>query len=73
MSKQVMVPKAKFAVLALSGMALIYAGSAGAEETETWCAYYSDESTICGFSSFHQCEADISGAGGFCSRSPDPD
>jgi hypothetical protein len=32
MSKQVMVPKAKFAVLALTGMPLICAGSAGAEE-----------------------------------------
>ena len=35
-----------------------------------WCAYYGAgfEGTNCGFSSFAQCMADVSGIGGFCER-----
>ena len=68
MSKQLMRPKTTLAVLALAGMALVYAGNARA--AEAWCARYSDQSTNCGFATFQQCQADISGVGGICSRNP---
>jgi Protein of unknown function (DUF3551) len=71
MSKQPISPRITLAVLALAGMALIDAGSARAEKAAAWCAYYDDESTNCGFATFEQCEADISGVGGFCSRNPE--
>ena len=35
----------------------------------TWCAHYSGQGgTNCGFHSFAQCQAAISGNGGFCSQ-----
>lgn len=33
-----------------------------------WCAEYRTGGTNCGFSSFSQCQATISGAGGFCNQ-----
>ena len=35
-----------------------------------WCAQYSDGtgSKNCGFSTFQQCLADVSGVGGFCTQ-----
>jgi hypothetical protein len=71
MLKQVIRPQTAFAILALTGLTLFGAGSARAENTEAWCAYYSDKSTNCGFSTFAQCEADINGVGGICSRNPE--
>jgi hypothetical protein len=68
MLKQVIRPQT-LALLALTGLALSYAGSARADEA--WCAYYEDQSTNCGFATFQQCEADISGVGGMCSRNPE--
>ena len=37
-----------------------------------WCAIYSGNSGVqnCGFVSFQQCMATISGAGGFCQQNP---
>ena len=71
MLKQVMRPQTTLVFLALAGVTLLYAGSVRAENKEAWCAYYSDHSTNCGFSTFGQCEADISGVGGMCSRNPE--
>jgi len=35
----------------------------------TWCAHYGGQGgTNCGFHSFAQCQAAISGNGGFCSQ-----
>ena len=34
----------------------------------TWCAHYRNGGTNCGFHSFEQCQAAISGNGGYCSR-----
>ena len=37
----------------------------------TWCAQYgSPGGTNCGFYSFEQCQAALSGNGGFCTRNP---
>jgi len=35
----------------------------------TWCAHYGRSgATNCGFHSFEQCQAAVSGTGGFCTR-----
>jgi hypothetical protein len=56
-------------ILALATVALSNAGGTRAQAA-AWCAYYSDQSTNCGFATFEQCQADISGVGGICSRNP---
>ncbi len=35
-----------------------------------WCAYYAIGGTNCGFHSYAQCQAAISGVGGSCSPNP---
>jgi Protein of unknown function (DUF3551) len=52
-----------FAALSLSTI--------GARADGTWCANYSNQSgSNCGFYSFEQCRATVSGIGGFCQRNP---
>ena len=55
--------------------AAIVIGAVGAStvaqaQNYPWCAYYSgsDGARNCGFVSFQQCMADVSGIGGFCQR-----
>jgi hypothetical protein len=36
----------------------------------TWCSNYARGSSNCGFYSFQQCQANVSGIGGFCQRNP---
>jgi hypothetical protein len=46
---------------------LLAQGSANAQAR--WCAVYSNGAgTNCGFNTFRQCQADISGVGGYCRR-----
>ena len=49
---------------------LLCAMSGGARADGTWCARYSSPGggTNCGFYSFAQCQATVSGIGGFCTR-----
>ncbi len=36
-----------------------------------WCAVYTEmDATNCGFTTFRQCMATVSGVGGFCERNP---
>jgi len=51
-------------------VALLCAMSGGARADGTWCARYSSPGggTNCGFYSFAQCQATVSGIGGFCTR-----
>lgn len=56
-------------IVALACLALSNIGITRADAAP-WCADYSDKSTNCGFTSFQQCQADISGVGGFCSPNP---
>jgi hypothetical protein len=44
----------------------------GARADGTWCAHYSFKggATNCGFYSFEQCRATVSGVGGFCQPNP---
>jgi len=51
-------------------IAAILLSSAGAE-AGTWCARYNDRGgTNCGFHSFEECQANVSGIGGMCQRNP---
>jgi Protein of unknown function (DUF3551) len=34
----------------------------------SWCAHYRNGGNNCGFHSFEQCQAAVSGVGGFCTR-----
>ena len=43
---------------------------AHAEPYYPWCAYYDAWSYNCGFTSFQQCLATVSGAGGACRPNP---
>ena len=44
--------------------------SATQAKAETWCANYGDANggRNCGFHSYQQCQAAVSGTGGFCTR-----
>src|SRR4029078_5767913 len=52
-----------FAALAL--------GSPRAAQEPAWCAAYRNGSNNCGFYTYEQCMATVSGIGGFCNRNPD--
>jgi hypothetical protein len=57
------------AVTALGLVATI--PSAKAEITYPWCAQYGDRGMRnCGFSTWEQCRAAISGNGGYCEQNP---
>lgn len=59
------------ALLAAPVMMVIGAGSASAQNYP-WCAQYNlrGGATNCGFVSYAQCMATVSGIGGFCQRNP---
>ena len=46
--------------------------SAGEAHAAPWCALYGDKggATNCGFFTFEQCRAAVSGNGGFCQANP---
>ena len=52
-----------FAALAL--------GAPAAAKEPAWCAAYRNGSNNCGFYTYEQCMASVSGIGGFCNRNPD--
>jgi hypothetical protein len=61
-------------ILAAAAMALplLAAGPASAQ-TYPWCSIYSGSwggAQNCGFSTYRQCMANVSGVGGFCQRNP---
>ena len=47
------------------------AGEARAEPYWPWCARYG-WSTICAYATFQQCQAGVSGAGGYCTQNVMP-
>jgi hypothetical protein len=62
-------------VLLFAAAIVVGAGamSTGAQaQNYPWCAYYGSVmgggGTNCGFSTYEQCMADVSGIGGFCNR-----
>jgi hypothetical protein len=57
-------------VLAAAALAALSFTSAPARADGAWCARDTKGGTNCGFHTFAQCQADISGLGGFCSPNP---
>jgi hypothetical protein len=54
-------------VLIVAALAL---PSENARADGAWCSYYAQGGTNCGFHSYEQCMANISGIGGSCQRNP---
>jgi hypothetical protein len=55
--------------------ALLLAGLGGVAEARTyysypWCAVYEMRTYSCGFDTWEQCRATVSGVGGYCARNP---
>ena len=60
-------------LIALVSVNAILAPVAKAEVAYPWCAYYGrfgTQATNCGFTSYRQCMATVSGIGGYCDRNP---
>ncbi len=58
-------------IVALSGLviaAMLGLAAPAAAAGPAWCAAYRNGSTNCGFNTYEQCMAAISGIGGFCNR-----
>ena len=55
--------------LAVAAFATLSFTSPDAQAAGSWCAYYY-RGTNCGFYSFAQCQATVSGIGGYCNRNP---
>ena len=70
MTISISVTLAMFGIATAAGLAA--ASSARAEVQYPWCAEYrsSQGGTNCGFVSYQQCLATISGVGGGCYRNP---
>ena len=61
------------AALALAMLGLATSGTPGnAEITYPWCAQYGEQGGArnCGFSTWEQCRAALSGNGGYCIENP---
>jgi Protein of unknown function (DUF3551) len=54
------------------GLAASAIGTSAEAQNYPWCAYYGDDfgGTNCGFVSFAQCLATVTGIGGFCDQNP---
>jgi hypothetical protein len=59
-------------LLAAIAFTALTLSATGSRADGTWCAQYSTRggATNCGFYSFEQCRATVSGIGGFCRRNP---
>jgi len=55
------------AVALTLGLALSFTGVREAH-AGAWCAWYDPYTYNCGFNTFEQCQATVSGAGGYCAR-----
>ena len=54
-----------FGIALMVGSALVLTG-AGEARAGAWCAWYDPYTYNCGFRTFEQCQANISGMGGYC-------
>jgi hypothetical protein len=55
-------------MLSLSVILATLSLSIVAAQAGSWCAHYRNGATNCGFNTFAQCQAAISGVGGYCSQ-----
>lgn len=67
--------KAALSLLALLGILVVTAatGTPAQAQDYPWCAYYGGAkigATNCGFATFQQCQATVSGLGGSCGPNP---
>ena len=63
--------RSTLAVLALTAAGLVTSTAASkAEITYPWCAQYMRDGRNCGFSTYEQCRATVSGVGGYCEVNP---
>ena len=51
-------------------LAVLSVANTGARADGPWCAYDVRGGTNCGFHSYEQCMANISGIGGYCAQKP---
>jgi Protein of unknown function (DUF3551) len=56
--------------VALLATALLGMIQPSAAREYPWCAIYGPSTQNCGFVSFEQCQATISGIGGYCGQNP---
>jgi Protein of unknown function (DUF3551) len=57
-----------FFILGIS-VGIVGTGDRAAAQNYPWCAQYSGDGGMnCGFTTFQQCLADVSGIGGFCTQ-----
>ena len=59
-----------FTSTALAALTLVFATGNHADAA-AWCAHYQDSGTNCGFYTLQQCQAAISGVGGYCALNLD--
>jgi hypothetical protein len=64
------VPVRTIILVAAVGLAAVSLTTTHARADGAWCARDTRGGTNCGFHSFAQCQADISGIGGSCSPNP---
>jgi len=65
----------KFLLVLIGIIIGIFLNTPAKAQNYPWCAIYSDGSggsKNCGFASFQQCQADVSGIGGFCTQNSTP-
>jgi Protein of unknown function (DUF3551) len=68
LAKEKVMRKVVFIAAMLAGLPL--ASLDAHAQYAPWCAYYTKGGTNCGFHSYSQCQAAISGIGGSCSPNP---
>jgi Protein of unknown function (DUF3551) len=67
------IANVKRAIVYITAAIVVAAVSAFAVEARadgSWCAMYGTGGTNCGLHSFEQCQATVSGIGGFCGQNP---
>ena len=57
-------------MIAVAALAALALSSMEARADGAWCSYYVQGGTNCGFYSYEQCRANISGIGGSCQPNP---
>ena len=60
-------------MLAFGVLLFVTAVDMRAAKAQPWCAYYDPYTYNCGFYTFEQCLATVSGVGGVCRRNPRDD
>lgn len=53
-----------------SMISLLLVASPAAADSYKWCANYRNGGSNCGFTTFEQCQATVSGVGGSCGQNP---